>query len=424
MLSRRTILAGSALLAAAPVAPAISQPALVKPGPEGKVRAASRDARKRLEFAGGRFSGAAYDWLVGKGREAAFFLLGEEHGIAENPKLAAQLFRDLVSSGYRHVAVEISPPMARDIDRVLSKGGLPALTAYFRDPGSSVAFFGMREEAEWLAAVRAALPGERQVIWGNDYEVGGDRRLIQMLKATRKPVEAEAALARLESASNASWAQYDATHNPQFIFSFVGDPELVRAARATWPGAGPEALWTLDTLEETLEINRLWVTRQGWASNARRAANMRRNLLRHWQPYANSANPPKVMLKYGSNHMVRGLNETSTFDLGSLVPELAEARGRHSFHLLVLPGNDAQAAVFDPTRFRYAPNAPKDSYQKGLEWIIGEAWPDAFTLFDTHALRPLIYSNSAKVDPELLRVAFGYDAVLVMSGSTPSSNLL
>ena len=94
MLDRRSMLAGSAVLAAAPLAPAIAQaPA---PGPEDKIRAAARDARRRLDYSGGRFSGAAYDWLAGQGREAAFFLLGEEHGIAENPKLAAQLFRDLV----------------------------------------------------------------------------------------------------------------------------------------------------------------------------------------------------------------------------------------------------------------------------------------------------------------------------------------
>lgn len=422
MLDRRSMLAGSAVLAAAPLAPAIAQaPA---PGPEDKVRAAARDARRKLDYSGGRFSGAAYDWLVGQGREAAFFLLGEEHGIAENPKLAAQLFRDLVPAGYAHVAVEISPPMAREVDRVLAGGGVAALTDYFGDQGSNVAFFGMREEAEWLAAARAALPGARQVIWGNDYEVGADRRLIRLLKAMRKPAAADAALAKLDAASAASWAQYDATRNPRFMYSFAGDPELVRAIRAAWPGAGPDADWILDTLEETFEINRLWTTRQGWASNARRAANMRRNFLRHWQPYAGAKAPPKIFLKYGSNHMIRGLNETSTFDLGSLIPELADARGGRSFHLMVLPGNDARAAVFDPARFRYAPNAPKDSYQKGLEWMIGEAWPDAFTLFDTHALRPLVYSNSAKVDPELLRVVFGYDAVLVMSGSTPSSNLL
>ena len=423
MLDRRSILAGSALLAAAPLAPAMAQAATAT-GADDKVRAAAREARRRLDYANGRFSGPGYDWIAMQGREAAFFLLGEEHGIAENPRLAAQLFGDLVPAGYRHVAIEISPPMAREIDRVLARGGVAALTDYFGDAGSNVAFFGMREEAEWLGAARAAVPGSAPVLWGNDYEVGADRRLIRLLAAMRKPWAAQDALARLEAASSASWAQYETSRDPKFIYSFAGDPALVRAARAAWPNASPDADWILDTLEETFEINRLWMSRQGWASNARRAALMRRNFLRHWQPYAAAARPPKVMLKYGSNHMIRGLNETSTFDLGSLVPELAAARGERSFHLLVLPGNDARAAVFDPTRFRYAPNAPKDSYQKGLEWLIGEAWPDAFTLFETNALRPLVYSNSSKVDPELLRVVFGYDAVLVMSGSTPSSNLL
>ena len=40
---------------------------------------------------------------------------------------------------------------------VAARGGIDGLRTLFRDPGSQVAFFGMREEAEWLAAVRAAV---------------------------------------------------------------------------------------------------------------------------------------------------------------------------------------------------------------------------------------------------------------------------
>lgn len=67
----------------------------------------------RLDFDGAAFSGPAFDRLVEEGRAAQFFLLGEEHGIAENPKLAAALFTALTADGYAQLAIEVSPPMAR-----------------------------------------------------------------------------------------------------------------------------------------------------------------------------------------------------------------------------------------------------------------------------------------------------------------------
>lgn len=416
-MNRRELFAAGAALALSPKLMAQAPSAPPRPSPEERVRTAARDARQKLAFDGQRFSGPAYDWLTAQGRAAHFFALGEEHGIAENPKLAAQLFRDLVPAGYRHAAIEISPPMAREIDRAAAQG-MPALRRFLVTPGQQVAFFGMREEAEWLAAARAAVPGARPVLWGTDYEVGADRHLIAMLKRMRKPPAAEAALAMLEQASAASWAKYAETRGPQHIFSFSGDPALVRGVRTAWPGAPAAAASIIETLEETLEINRLFFERQGYASNARRAALLRRNFIRQWR----AAGEPKVFLKFGSTHAIRGLTTVQTFDMGAQIAELAAARGGASFHLLVLPGNDARAAVFDPSAFTYKPSAPKDGYQKGLGWMIDEAWPDAFTLFDTHKIRPALYS-ARSADPELVRTVFGYDAVVVMSGSTPSENL-
>lgn len=417
-MDRRAFLAGAA---AAPLAGAVQAQAPALPSPEQRVRAAARAARQRLGFDGQLFSGPAYDWLVAQGRDARFFALGEEHGIAENPKLAAQLFRDLVPAGYRHVSIEISAPMAREIDRVAAQG-MPALSRFLTTPQSKVAFFGMREEAEWLAAARDAVPGKTPVLWGTDYEVGADRHLIRLLQQSRSPAAARAPLARLAEASTASWTKFAETRGPQHIFSFSGDPTLVTAVREAWPQPSAEVASILETLEETFEINRLYFAKQGYASNARRAALLRRNFLAHWSAHRNAARPPRVLLKYGATHVVRGLTQVGTFDTGSLIAELAAARGERSFHLLVLPGNDSRTAVFDPSAFTYKPSAPKDMYQKGLGWIIDEAWPDAFTLFDTHQLRPAVYS-ARSADPELVRAVYGFDAVLVMSGSTASANL-
>jgi hypothetical protein len=311
--------------------------------------------------------------------------------------------------------------MAAELDRA-ARDGLAGLRELFADPGAQVAFFGMREEAEWLAAARAAAPARGQAIWGLDYEVGGDRRIIQRLKAKRKPARAAAALAALEAASNQAWAQYAATRSPQYIFSFSGDPALARAVQFEWQDADAEAAWMLETLAETLSINRYWVEGQGWRSNQRRAEFNRANLRRYWADYGE--HPPKTMFKFGSSHMVRGLSHTQVFDIGAQISERASFLSEQSFHVFVLPGAGAQVAQFDPSAWSYRPSEAGTYADEGMTPLLAAAYADAFTLIDLRPIRPLVFGRRHKaLDADLVRTIHGFDALLVMSGSTASSNL-
>lgn len=222
-------------------------------------------------------------------------------------------------------------------------------------------------------------------------------------------------------AAEAARAQYEATRNPQFIFSFSGDRALVRAVREAWPNPDANADLILATLEETLAINRLWMTNQGWASNQRRASFNRANFRRYWDA---EERRPKVMFKFGASHMVRGVSHTGVLDVGTQVSELAEAIGGKSFHVLVLPGAGAQIAQFDPSAWTYRAGEVGTYEDQGMRPLISAAYPDAFTLIDLRPIRPLAFGRRHNaLDADLVRTIHGFDALLVMSGSTPSTNL-
>jgi hypothetical protein len=277
----------------------------------------------------------------------------------------------------------------------------------------------MREEVEMLARIRAAVPGGDPVLWGLDYEVGADRRLVALLEAAKKPATAEAALARLKAAQTAAWAKSQ-SGGIQEAFSFAGDPELVAAVRSAWPKPDARSLWGLDALEETLRINGLWNARKGWESNLRRSQFIRANFVRHWQAEGDRG---RAMFKLGANHLIRGLNDVGMFDLGSLLPEVAAQTGGHTFSVMVLPGTTSDVAVLDPQAWSYKPASAKDNYANGLEVLGNLAFPDAFTLFDLRQVRQVIGRRSTAAYPQLARMANGFDALLVMSGSKPSQNL-
>jgi hypothetical protein len=424
---RRSFLSAATVTAAAPLAAtwAIAQPATNAPARRPKLEPIAEAAianRRTLNFDGRRFSGPAYDWLIERGSGAHAFLVGEEHGIAENPKLVAQLLTDLAPAGYRQLAIETSPPMAAALGQAVADGGVAGIRRLVTAPESRIAFFGLREEAEMLAAVHRVVGGRPNWLWGLDYEVGSDRFLIRRLKASAKPQRAADALARLEAASAASWARYDSSRNPQHIFSFAGDPALVAAVRRTWPGADADSRLILDTLQQTLSINQAWTRNQGYESNLQRSRFMRANLLRYWKLKQRQDRTGRLLMKMGASHMVRGLSMSDVFDLGTFVPELVAVEGGAAFHLLVLPGPGTRTANLDPTRFLYVPGT-RDEYGAGMELFDQAVAPNGFTLFDTAPLRPLASSVSGDLPLPLWRIIHGFDAILILTGSTPSTNI-
>ncbi len=389
-----------------------------------KITQTATENRYRLDYDGTVFSGPAWETLVAQGQASQFLLIGEEHGIAENPKLAAQLFTELSDDGYENLVIETSPAMATILDQTLKADGLDGLRALFAARGGEPAFFGMHEEAELLAAARNTSNRRKPVLLGVDYEVASDPMLLQALKDKRKPKAASDALDALIAASDAAWAQYFETGGPQFIFSFSGDPALVRAVKHAWPNRDDEASWILDTLEGTLEINQLWMNRQGWQSNAKRAALLRSNFLRHWAQADKNNNAPKMMVKLGATHLVRGRNHVETFDLGTLLPELAAINGAQTTSVFVLPGAGTMTAVLDPTNWTYRQAPGKDSYGDGLDAITATAFDDAFTLIDLRPIRHHVTPRVAKNNGELARIVHGFDMLLIMTDGTPSSEFV
>jgi hypothetical protein len=84
---------------------------------------------------------AGWDGPPGRPR---IFLLGEDDGIAENPKLVAALREKLAPRGFSRLMIEVSPPMAQALDEA-AKGGIDGLRRLFATPGGVPAFYGMAE---------------------------------------------------------------------------------------------------------------------------------------------------------------------------------------------------------------------------------------------------------------------------------------
>jgi hypothetical protein len=372
-------------------------------------------------------AGHGWDWLVQEARDARFTLVGEEHGVAETAQFSAALFNALRGSGYGRIAIELSPIIAQDIEAAARRNSLQGILDFFSVPGAFGVVYELREEAQFLAAVINATPRSERVLWGLDREIFSDRYLISKLEA-RVPRRARQSFTRLKEASTNAWARHQQNPSPENLFIFSQDPAVVSAVRAAWPNPDRESDTILRTLEESLAINAAARTDSAFASSQRRAQWNRRNLAALLGEERRLGAPPKVMLKFGYNHMIRGANYFNVFDLGAMTDEVASLEGGRAFHILVLPGPGSRQAVFGPGRsFVPVSSDEFDEFQAGdqrLTRVLSNANATGNEVIDLRALRPLAMRGLEGWNPDVVRTIHGYDAAVIWKGARASSSLM
>ncbi|HJP85726.1 MAG TPA: hypothetical protein VJ852_07030 [Gemmatimonadaceae bacterium] len=421
-MNRRELLlaGGSLLLTGKRVAGQIVRPSTAQQqtGPQARLLEALQKNRLPLTMSDGQPSGRGWDWLVQHARDARFTLIGEEHGVAETAQLSAAMFSALRESGYTRMAIELSPIIAQDIETAARHRGLQGILDFFATPGTWSPMY-LREEAQLIASVVRGAPNGERVLWGLDREILSDRYLIARLEP-RVPARSKNSFALLKQASAKSWAS-----DTPFIFSANPDPAVVSAVRAQWPNPDRDSNMILRTLEESLAINAVAQTGTAWDSADRRAQWMRNGFAERLREEQRGGSQPKVMMKFGYNHMIRGENYVNIFDLGSMPDEVATLNGGHAFHVIVLPGAGSRQAVLGPGRsFNSVSSDEFDEFKAGdqrLTRVLSNANATGHEVIDLRALRPLAMRGVDSWNPDVVRTIHGYDAAVIWKGARASS---
>jgi hypothetical protein len=387
--------------------------------PQARLLEALQTNRLALTMSDGRPAGPGWDWLVREARNARFTLIGEEHGVAETAQLTAALFTALRGSGYSRFAVELSPIIAQDVEAAGRRNGVQGIEDFLT--GSvTFTFYNLHEETRLLADVIQAAPRNERVLWGFDREIFNDRYLISKLEP-KVPPGARAAFARVKEASTNAWAQNARTGNPDDMFILAADSGLVSALRAAWPNPDRESDAVLRTLEASLAIETAERGGGAWPYMERRAQWGRSNfaaLLR--------AESPKILMKFGYNHMIRGANYFNSFDLGAMADEVAALTGDRAFHILVLPGPGSRQAVLGGAGFGSIASDSVDEFRAGdqrLTRVLSNANATGHEVIDLRPLRRLAMRGLESWNADVVRTIHGYDAVVIWKGAHAASGL-
>ena len=390
------------------------------PAPQAPLLQALQANRLPLTMTDGRPAGPGWDLLVREARNARFTLIGEEHGVRETAQLAAALFSALRESGYSRFAIELSPPIAQDVEAAARKNGVPGIETFLATP-NLFTFYNLHEEAQFLADVVKAAPTNQRVLWGFDREIFNDRYLVSRLEP-KVPTSARAAFASLKEAQTNAWARNAQSHNPDDMFILGTDSNVVSALRAAWPHPDPESDAILRTLEGSLAIETAERNGGLYPYTQRRAQWMRSNLAALLRTDASA----KLLMKFGYNHMIRGANYVNAFDVGAMADEIATLTGDRAFHILVLPGPGSRQAVLGGAGFGSVSSDSVDELRAGdqrLTRVLSNANDTGHVVIDLRPLRRFAMRGLESWNADLVKTIHGYDAVVIWKGAHASTGL-
>lgn len=324
----------------------------------------------------GSFSGPGWDRIIDDARQAQFTLIGEQHAVADLANFETRVFRAIALHGYSHAALEVGP-FSTSFAEGLIRSRKGALAEYIAAPNNSftLPFLFFEEETAMAEEMVERSPDGRQALWGIDQEFIGAMPILAHLLAQH----AADARQRELAAGLAARANGD----PMLLAKLTtAELDALADAFASNRTAAPivEAIRTSHAIYQPFTAG----TGPVQPANLRRETYMKDNFLRQFTAAERRlSHPPKVFLKFGGYHAMRGMSGTDVPALGNFLAEWGHSRG---FGLLNIMADCVSGHVVDPRSGETAPCQPYLGEKSALHRLAAVS-AEPITLIDLKALR-------------------------------------
>ncbi|MEW6730872.1 MAG: hypothetical protein AB1489_06020 [Acidobacteriota bacterium] len=369
--------------------------------------------RYNLVISNGSLSGSGLDFLIKAASTSQFFAIGEPHNTKDVPEITSLLFESLHKQyGFNYIALEQDPVMAQMVSAPSVVGKRDYVISLARQYPNAFIFI-TDQELEMISRTGVISNGKGNRIWGVDQVFGAihvldrlskfapnaeirDRtlKLIEVLKQH----EAER-VKKLQRYTMADVGEIDEFNNLIRQYNSKGNSEVEFLISQMLLSA---QIYKNNIMAEAGQLT-------GYISNLEREENMKTLfMLEYRKAQAAGEALPKVLLKFGHYHSIRGKNLVNVFTLGNFVAELAKSNSMGSFHLTIYNNN---------TSGDYQGLADIAEYKP-----LASAAEGNLTIIDLRPLRGYIHAGRVSgLNPELKSIIFGFDAVLLIksvSGGT------
>jgi hypothetical protein len=164
----------------------------------------------------------------------------------------------------------------------------------------------------------------------------------------------------------------------------------------------------------------------GFGSNRQRALLMKANFIRDYTAATRTeGKPPKVLFKFGGNHMYKGLNQLHNNDIGNYVLELADGQGSKSVNILILATSGSQlafAGIGKPYQPEKVDAQDKNSDIGKLKPMFENMNTQGWTMYDLRGIRKG-FSSLGPESRAVENIVFAYDFLILIPEAQPSTQI-
>jgi hypothetical protein len=331
-----------------------------------------------------------HEFLLAEAKENDFFLLGELHGENEIPELLRALWPEMWKVGYRHIAAEVSPWAAHQLEDVPAGQGPEVVALWSRSQAKDIGAF--------------ASPGA-DVLWGCDMEEVQPQFLIREL-AGLNPGDP-----KLERMVQITKHGYDRKMAPELLALATGSD----GKKDETVNEIPLRQNLLGTLE--IETNRAGEDTKMIAQNERELL-MKEQFLAHLNHASVLGTPSKVLLRFGRNHLHRGYDGRGISTLGNFIAEYAIEHRQKAFNVGAFAAGGKETLMGE--------TFDADERQDELTFaLLAEKAKYSATVFDLRPLRQLLHripeEKRSSLEVNLIYWSDAYDSLLCYKRVTPLS---
>lgn len=361
--------------------------------------------------------------------DAQFVLIGEDHGIAQIPQFVGAVCDVLGPLGFHSMAMETGPLVGSELETwAQGPDGRNFVAEFVKKFPETIAFYDYEQEFAMLQqCARAARPAKFH-LWGLDQELMGSSGFIfQQILGTHPGKEAEAAVKDLVRATTEARTNAAETGNPAQLFMMTADEAgLKKTAELLRKEGNARAQELFAQFMASRDIYQKFMAGQGYESNRERARLMKSNFVSDYSAATHAeGKPPKVLFKFGGNHMYKGFNQLHSNEIGNYALELAEGQGKQSVHILILAVSGEQLAFSGVGRPYHAEKVDaedKNSDIGRLKPIFEKMNPQGWTMFDLRGLRQGFGGLDEK-SADVGRIVFAYDFLILIPQAKASTQI-
>jgi hypothetical protein len=384
--------------------------------------------RYELALREGKLSGSGTGVLEKAIAEAQFVLIGEQHGTVEIPEFTAAVCDLAVPHGFHDMAIETGDLITTQLEKwIQSPDPRGQIAEFDKEFPGALPFYHLREENGLLTHCSHLDKTGRFHLWGLDQEFfGSSRFLLESLLNTKPGKEAEEYVRKLLREDNEAYTRSTQSGRVKDSFMMaVSSEEIQKLRELVAKGGNPKSASIVEAFAVSREIYLKNLSGAGYASNRQRAILMKEAFARRYGQESRDGTHPKVLLKFGSVHMYRGINPLRNNDLGNFVAELAEGQGTASLHIVVMGAKGAEVSFVAPGQpFReekFDLTKGEDASYAYLKPLLENQLPEGWTLFDFRGLRGR--AAFGRVDEKLERFMIGYDVAIIIPMVSPSTEI-